>query len=147
MSGTRFGAMILAIVAVAFSATRADYVMPPFPDVLSETTAIVDATVVELLEHGRVRITVHQFLKGSDPPAVLSSAWRTCLGVDLSRRLKLGQRFVFLLYETSLYEENTFYEVRDTDAGPECNCWDGSVRRWMTISEFRGLIKDTQRRP
>src|SRR5437867_1700649 len=91
--------------------TRAEYWMPPFRTVVAEATAIVDATVVEPQERGGVRIEVHRLLKGSDPPAVLTSAWLTCVeGVDLSRILKVGQRYVLILREASLYATATIYE-------------------------------------
>ena len=139
--------LIVAVGHLAIVAARADYIMPPFPTVVVEATAIVDATVVEVLERGRVRIEVHEVLKGSKPPLALSSAWLTCLGVDLSRRLGVGQRYVLVLHDKSLYEENTFYEVRDGTSGPQCNCWDGSddsSRRWMPVSEFKRLLDGSQ---
>ena len=139
--------ILLAMALFLVSGTRADYVMPPFRAVVEEATSIVDATVVELQERGRVRIAVHRVLSGGTPQDVLSSAHYTCFGVDLSRRLRLGQRYVLLLHDASLYEENTFYEVREGKDNLECNCWDGSEefqRRWMAISEFERLLAEAQ---
>ncbi len=95
-----------------------------------------------------MRIVVHEVLQGSrKPPLVLSSAWLTCLGVDLSRMLKVGERYILMLHDGGLYEEGTFYEVRKGTAGLECNCWDGSeelLRRWMSVAEFKQLIEETR---
>jgi hypothetical protein len=138
------------IVSLAVTETRADYVMPPFTTVVTEATAIVDATVVEPQDRGRVRIQVHEVLRGGDAPAVLTGAWLTCPGVDLSRKLKVGQRYVLLLHGTGLYEEGTYYEVREGKDGLECNCWDGSenlARRWMPISDFKRLLNEARPRP
>ena len=114
---------------------------------LTAIAIIVDATVVELLDGGRVRIEIHEVLKGDNPPTVLGGARYTCLGIDLARRIKLNrklnQRYIMLLYKDGLYEENSYYEVRLGDAGLECKCWDGSreyVRRWMSVQEFKRLI-------
>ncbi len=128
--------------------TWAEYMMPPLRTVVTGATAIIDATVVELEEHGGVRIEVHSLLKGNDPPDVLTGTGLTCLeGVDLSRMLRVGQRYVLILRESSLYATETAYEVRRGKSDLECNCWDGSAemrRRWMPISEFAELLKATR---
>ena len=70
--------MVFAILIAGSS--RPDYVMPPFRTVISETTSIVDATVVEHGDKGSIRINVHQVLKGDPPPTTLgggaSNAWK-----------------------------------------------------------------------
>ena len=137
----------LFVTLVLASGVWADYVMPPFQVVVEEVTSIVDATVVEREESGKVRINVHRVLKGNAVPEVLTGARYSCFGVDLSRTLKMGQRYVLLLYGLGLYEEGTFYEVRKGQSGLECNCWDGSDelrRRWMPIAEFERQLVDAK---
>jgi len=134
------------LVAIAGSA-RADYVMLPFRAVIAETTSIVDATVVEHGENGSIGIVVQQVLKGDSPPTTLGGAWRTCLGIDISEILKLDTRYVFLLYRTGLYEENSFYETEERAGVLFCKCWDGTTRRWMPILEFRRLVDEAQANP
>lgn len=139
--------LALAVLLAATIATRADYVMPPFWLVVEESTSIVDATVVEILENKRVRIRVNEVLHGESPPLVLWNAHLSCLGTDLSRRLTVGKRYVFILHGHSVYEESSFYEVRMGAKGPECHCWDGSPsldRRSMLVSEFARLVREAK---
>ena len=64
----------LLVAGLSLTVIQADYMIPPFPDVLEEVTSVVDATVVEFMDGGRVRIEVHSVLKGSQPPILLAGA-------------------------------------------------------------------------
>jgi hypothetical protein len=133
----------LVMVGALYSAeVSADYVMPPFMTVVSEAT-IVDATIVGHPGHGKVRLQVHDVIRGENPPKEISGVWLTCYGFDLSTRLELGKRYVIFIHKSSLYEENTFYEVTpsQSDAAATCQCWDGDGRSRMTLAEFRRIVE------
>ena len=134
---------LLAMIGALYAGdVSADYVMPPFAAVVSEAT-IVDATIVGHPGHGKVRLQVHDVIRGENPPTEIGGVWLTCYGFDLSTRLEVGKRYVIYIHEASLYEENTFYEVRpsEDDTPATCLCWDGDQRRKMTLREFRRIVE------
>jgi hypothetical protein len=131
--------VILAVV-LACSTSRdvsADYDPPPFEAIAQGSTAIVDATVLELTSEGHAKLKIHRYLKGKEAPATLTGIFLTC-DSRLPRILKAGTRYILCIRGSQLFEELTYYPIRERDGRLECHYRDSrsGIASWMTIARF-----------
>lgn len=100
-----------ALVGMAMPA-HADYMMPDVDKGVKDITTIVDATVERFDDKGVATLKIHRVLLGTQAPKTLRSARLSCGGTVQDHGVKQGKRYVFLLSETRLYEEQSYFEVQ-----------------------------------
>ena len=110
----------VALLAMALTA-RADYAMPPIPELLRTVPIVVDATATKVeSKTGAVHLKLHRVYRGAieTRELTLTKTMLTCVGAPPGAfGIKAGNRYVFLLQKKdTLYEGSTYWPVtRDPD--------------------------------
>lgn len=142
----------LAILAVCLGfmpCSRADYMIPQMSAALPRITDILDVKVVSMNDKGHAKIEILKAYKSSKRPA------KVIIGTDLSCTggspkmfgMKSGQRYIVLLTGNNLYEERSYFPVRQHDGITQCNpgwyggeTWLKCKGEWVSLQEFERKI-------
>jgi hypothetical protein len=150
----RVNASVLAFLLVGPLSLRADYIPPSFDETANWCTAIVDATVEELVtreipldtgsyKRQEARLRIHRQLYGKQTPTTLTGIVLTCEG-ELHRIVSPKKRYILCLQGSRLLEEATLYEVREVDGKVECLFRDARSRKevaWISVAELEEKLR------
>lgn len=139
----RLFALCLPLLILAGPA-HADYTAPPMPEMVRTATAVVDATLAGVDADGAVRLTVHATWAGTAPATITGIAY-SCFGGTHGLRPHVGKRMLLLLKGDQLFEEQTFWPVRQGKLGLEVNIEDlaeprGLEKAWRPLAAVRATV-------
>lgn len=126
---------------IAAQPAMADYVAPPPGEMLKQASGVFDATVTGFDADGRAALEVHQTLSGTAPKTLFGATY-TCFGGMSVQAYGVtkGQRYVFVVQEDRLFEEQTFFAVR---GDLEVEFWTndtGYERSWQPMQVVRDRV-------
>lgn len=136
-----------------------DYDPPTFDEMANWCTAIVDATVEDLvtreipLETGsykrqEVRLKIHRHVYGEKAPSTLTGVAMTCIDEgQLHHIVSPKTRYILCLKDNELLEGSTCYAVREADGKAECLYRDArspAEAAWMRVSDLEEKLRAAQ---
>lgn len=140
--------LLLLLLLSLTTSVLAEYMIPKFPNALASSSHVVDATVTEITKEKYARLTIHQHLKGTNAPLLLTGTSLTCIpGPPGAYGMQAKKRYLIMLSGPNLYEETTFFEViTDTQGQPGCKLneshqkWMGITNAWTPLDQMKQLL-------
>jgi len=126
----------------------ADYEIGGFKDSIKQITAIVDATVTDFTKEGHAKLRIHSLIKGKKAPKLIKGVFLTCEGGSPKRLgMRKGVRYVVFLTKDDLFEERSYFEVREEKGEVEFRVrgaykgWLGKNSEWVTVTDLKKRIE------
>ena len=140
---------ILALSCGLTAMSRGDYMIPDMQTGLSGITDILDVRVTAMDKEGKATIEILKAYKQSKAPAkkIIGTSLSCTGGPPGVFGLKSGQRYIVLLVKNHLYEEQSFFAVKEEAGVSRVNLgwygknWFGSKTEWVSLADFEAKLK------
>ena len=125
----------IIILLCICSPGKADYAMPSKSHALKSITSILDVEVTEITKEGYAKLKIlGNWKSGKNVPSMIKGTHLSCTGgTPKMWGMKQGKRYVVLLIKDSLFEESSFFEVKDEEGILKCKL--GWYRSWFDLKK------------
>jgi hypothetical protein len=131
--------LFLATICLPLAA-HADYDASEI-ELVRTAEGIVDATVIGFTPEGHAQLKIHAHWVGQVAPLVKSVSYTCLLGSAKEAGLKLNQRYVIIIdTQGNLFEETTYYPIKDGQVKGTPLKRDWQSRTWMPIANFKAAL-------
>lgn len=134
------GLFLLFVTLCTPLAAHADYTVSEV-ELARTATSIVDATVVGFTPKGGAKLKIHAHWVGNAAPLVKWIRYTCATDTPQRAGMQINQRYVILLDDRgNLFENSTFYRVKDGQVEGKLMRSDREPRTWMPLETFRAAL-------